>query len=110
MFTLSKRGALASIRGLVVTKSYVSVERTFAAIRSRVGCIRFASRTILRRIPMAEDIVRVLRIIRYTGPRSKVEKQIERSMHGTRDCGNGVLISAATLGTYPDILEKALEA
>jgi len=59
---------------------------------------------------MAEDIVSVLRIIRYTGPRSKIEKQLERSVHGTRDCGNGVLISVATLGAYPDILEKALEA
>lgn len=58
---------------------------------------------------MSEDIVRVIRIIEYFGPRDKVEKQIERSMHGSRDCGNGVLISVATLGLYPEILKKAME-
>jgi hypothetical protein len=56
---------------------------------------------------MDEDIVRVLRIIEYVGPRSKVEKQIGDSLHGTKDHGNGVRISAVTLGEYPEIMERA---
>jgi hypothetical protein len=50
---------------------------------------------------MAEDIVRVVRIIAYVGPRSKVEKQIANSLHGTKDHGNGVRISVVTVGEYP---------
>ena len=56
-----------------------------------------------------EDIVRVIRIIEYVGPRSKVEDNVRRSIHGVRDHGNGVKITAVTLGEYPDILEPALK-
>jgi hypothetical protein len=59
---------------------------------------------------MAEDIVRVIRIIEYVGPRGKVEKQIAMSIHGTKDTGNGIRISAATIGEFPEILERALAA
>jgi hypothetical protein len=51
-----------------------------------------------------EDIVRVLRVIEYVGPRDKIEKQLANSLHGPRDCGNGVTIRAATIGSYPEIL------
>ncbi len=44
-----------------------------------------------------EDYVRVLRLVSYEGPRDKVEKQIERSIHGVKDWGSGV----------PVIVEKA---
>lgn len=57
---------------------------------------------------MSEDIVRVIRIIEYVGPRGKIENQIARSVHGTKDWGNGVRISAATIGEFPEILERAL--
>ena len=30
------------------------------------------------------DIVRVLRVIEYVGPRDLIEKQIEHSIHGTK--------------------------
>ena len=59
---------------------------------------------------MAEDIVRVIRIIEYVGPRSKVEKQIKLSVHGTKDHGNGVRITAVTLGEYPEIMAAAQDA
>ena len=59
---------------------------------------------------MTEDIVRVIRLVEYVGPRSKIEKQIASSLHGTKDHGNGVRISAATLGEFPEILERALVA
>lgn len=59
---------------------------------------------------MAEDIVRVLRVIEYVGPRSKVEVQIANSIHGTKRPGNGVTIRAATLGTYPEVLDQPQEA
>lgn len=57
---------------------------------------------------MAEDIVRVIRIIEYVGPRGKIETQIANSLHGTKDWGNGVRISAATIGEFPEIIERAL--
>lgn len=53
------------------------------------------------------DIIRVLRIIEYTGPRDRVEKQIALSLHGTRHCGNGLTITATTLHEFPEVLEKA---
>jgi hypothetical protein len=58
---------------------------------------------------MSEDIIRVIRILEYVGPRDKIEKQIAYSVHGTKDWGNGVRIRAATLGEFPEILEKVLE-
>lgn len=58
---------------------------------------------------MTEDIVRVLRVIEYTGPRSWVEKTVSASVHGTRDCGAGCYIRATTIGTYPEILKEGTE-
>lgn len=52
---------------------------------------------------MPEDIVRVLRVIEYVGPRQWVEETIARSVHGTKKIGPGE-IRAATLGTYPEVL------
>jgi hypothetical protein len=51
-----------------------------------------------------EDIVRVIRIIEYVGPRNKIEKQVANSLHGEKDFGNGCKITAVTLGTYPEII------
>jgi len=51
------------------------------------------------------DIVRVLRVIEYTGPRDKVEDQVARSLHGEKRLPNGITIKAATVGSYPEILE-----
>lgn len=56
------------------------------------------------------DTVRVLRIIQYEGPRDRVEKQIAQSMHGgPKDWGNGVRISVATIGTYPEIIAPIVQ-
>lgn len=54
-----------------------------------------------------EDVVRVLRVIEYSGPRSRVEDTVAKSIHGERDIGNGLIIRAATVGTFPEILIKA---
>ena len=55
----------------------------------------------------SEDIVRVLRVIEYTGPRSSVERQISNSIHGTLSIPvSRLFIRAATIGEYPEILEK----
>jgi hypothetical protein len=54
------------------------------------------------------DEIRVIRIIEYRGPRVEVEKQVTNSMHGVRILPNGVTITAATLGLYPEILTDAL--
>lgn len=59
---------------------------------------------------MKEDIVRVLRIVEYTGPRSWVEKAVANSIHGERSfrhAGIECIIRAGTIGTYPEILQKA---
>jgi hypothetical protein len=53
------------------------------------------------------DIVRVLRVIEYVGPREAVEKQVSDSLHGQKQLNNGVLIKAATIGNYPEILQSA---
>jgi hypothetical protein len=57
----------------------------------------------------AEDRVRVLRIIEYTGPRSWVEGTIARSIT-ERHSDGGVpwSIRGATLGTFPEILERGV--
>lgn len=54
-----------------------------------------------------EDIVRVLRVIEYVGPRAKIEQQIARSINGPVNFGNGVIIRCATVGQYPEILADA---
>lgn len=63
---------------------------------------------------MAEDIVRVLRIIEYVGPRNRVEQIVTGSIHGCKMLGQWghperVTITAVTMGDYPEILEKAKE-
>lgn len=57
---------------------------------------------------MPEDIVRVLRIYEFSGPRGLVESQVEKSIHG-RFMANGVIIKAATIGCYPEVLEQPKE-
>lgn len=53
-----------------------------------------------------EDTVRVLRVIEYAGPRSRVEEAVANSIHGEKDAGRGLTIKAATIGTYPEILDR----
>jgi hypothetical protein len=63
------------------------------------------------------DKVRVLRLIEYSGPRQQVEDQLNRSMRdGTHGPGRfnttdpkreGVTIKIATLGDFPELLERA---
>ena len=52
----------------------------------------------------SQDIVRVLRVIEYVGPRADVEAQIKGSLHGERNGRGGCIIKAATVGTFPEIL------
>lgn len=52
------------------------------------------------------DKVRVLRIIEYTGSREFVEAQLLNSVHGERKGIGDVVIRAATIGLYPEILEQ----
>lgn len=54
------------------------------------------------------EIVRVVRIIEYVGPRVWVETTVARSIHGEKLVGHNMRIRAATLGIYPDILEQAI--
>lgn len=51
--------------------------------------------------------VRVIRIIEYDGPRHWVEATVAKSIQGSREVGPDRFIRAATLGTYPEIIEPA---
>ena len=59
---------------------------------------------------MSQDKIRVLRIIEYIGDREAVENQVTLSLHGEKritTTNRGVIIiKAATIGTYPEILES----
>ena len=59
-------------------------------------------------MPEDMDNIRILRIIEYTGPREKVEDQVARSLHGEKRLPNGVTIKAATVGTYPEIIDTCI--
>lgn len=52
------------------------------------------------------DIIRVLRLIEYEGPRDQVEEQVKRSIHGEKRV-KGITISAVTLHAFPKIVETA---
>jgi hypothetical protein len=59
------------------------------------------------------DKVRVLRIVEYVGPREWVEKIVDESINGTKDLGTykgqSCAIRAATIGSYPEILEGEIK-
>ena len=52
-----------------------------------------------------DDIIRVLRLVEYVGPRRKIEQQIENSLHGTKRF-NEITIRATTIGEFPEIMER----
>ena len=52
----------------------------------------------------SQDIVRVLRVVEYVGPRKRVEEVVARSIFSSKDAGQGLTIRAATIGSYPDVL------
>lgn len=84
---------------------YVSVDTDDA--HWRCGTIQ-CGRNKEARITEQQDTVRVLRLIEYVGPRNKIEAQIEQSMRaGTHAFPNGVTIRIATLGDFPEILERS---
>lgn len=53
---------------------------------------------------MSQDHIRVIRIYEFTGPRDVVEAQLAKSIQGEKALTNGLVIKAATLGLYPEIL------
>lgn len=53
------------------------------------------------------EIVRVLRVVEYVGPRKHVEEQVAKSIHGERRISKpegDVVIRAGTVGLYPEVL------
>ena len=61
---------------------------------------------------MNQDIVRVLRIVEYVGPRDWVEETVRRSLNYRygRDAKGKWSITAATITQFPEILEAAKAA
>lgn len=73
------------------------------------GSIVFFSTQLVPEAPKPkEDIVRVLRVIEYVGPRERVEQVVAKSIHGEKDAGRGLVIRASTVGAYPEILERCV--
>ena len=54
---------------------------------------------------MSEDLIRVLRIVEYVGPRAWVEETVAASIQGTKVISKDKKINAATIGAYPEILQ-----
>jgi len=54
------------------------------------------------------NYIRILRVVEYRGPRAAVEDQVERSLHGTKRLPTGVIISAATVGQYPEMIDNPI--
>ena len=52
------------------------------------------------------QIVRVLKIVEYVGPREWVEQTIKRSLPKETRLGSSCIIRTAVIGTYPEILEE----
>lgn len=52
------------------------------------------------------DIVKVYRLIEYTGPRDWVEKTIKDSIHGTKIIHNDKFIRVTTLSEFPEKVEN----
>ena len=60
---------------------------------------------------MSNDLVRVLRVLEYVGPREAVEQQLSRSLHGQKEYDHRlgkITIRASTIGEFPEILERAV--
>lgn len=53
------------------------------------------------------DIVRVLRIIEYTGPRQMVKDQIANSLQNGEKRIGSMTIRIATVGGYPEVLGRS---
>jgi hypothetical protein len=51
-----------------------------------------------------DDIIEVLRLIRYRGPRIIVEQQVLASIHGRLKLANGMTIDVITIDPFPRVL------
>ena len=51
-----------------------------------------------------EDLVRVLKIVEYIGPRKAVEALLDASLHGAKKVPGDVLIRVGVVGDYPELL------
>lgn len=56
---------------------------------------------------MSQDIVRIMRIVIYEGPRDLVEEQVKYSIHGVRKDfrDSRITISAHTITEFPEIIK-----
>jgi hypothetical protein len=55
-----------------------------------------------------DDVVRVLRVLEYVGPRERVEEMLRNSVHGSRRLSGGVVIRAGTVrDLHPGVVPVA---
>lgn len=56
---------------------------------------------------MAEDIVRVLRLLEYVGPRRQVEATMQHNEVKSERNFGGMVVRSAILGTFPEVMQRA---
>lgn len=87
-----------------------NAEDAIARVRKMIDIAEKASNEDAHRAAQPEDIIRVMRIYVFEGPRKAVEEQLSRSQgDGTKDVVqyNGkhkLKIHCATIGSYPEIV------
>ncbi len=106
-----------SFRGSDWAKAFVEAVKQDPEIATDEGAmVGWFANAIMRGYDAAKqqpsgEKVRVLRIVEIIGDREAVEEQVRASLHGERIVRNGrVTIRSATLGEFPEILERALWA
>lgn len=57
-----------------------------------------------------QEIVRVLRVIEYEGPRSWVEETVRKSIHGEKQVSLGCFIRAASVNVFPKLIAIRIQA
>jgi hypothetical protein len=50
------------------------------------------------------EIIRVMRVITYTGPRDEVEHAVRQAVHGSKKIHRRSRIDAVTVGVFPDVM------
>lgn len=99
--------ALERLR-LIVEDKYSESKEYFPDDDSKREGYREALHDVLKALAQLMDtdaeIVRVIRIYEFSGPRHVIEKQLAMSVQGEREFGNGGTVRAATLGLFPEVL------
>lgn len=54
-----------------------------------------------------DDVIRIVRVLEYVGPRSALEKVLEQNAVKRQRCFGSITVREAILGEFPEIIELA---